>query len=501
MGYKKIVYNLINWINRSQGLSTPLGAALLNKMDKGIKSVADGLDAAYTDLDSAKLDKSVANKVLSKMPSWDPDTGVLTFDFIDNTSMSIDLNLEKIPVSFAMDKNGVITMTTEDGTKWSANVGDVIPDYAFDDGDRIAFSKVQNDDGSYTIKADIVKNSITADCLQPNFLADVVTNANAASTSAASASGSATNAAADAKLAQSYSVGGSGIRDGEDTDNAKYYAAKAKEIQELIGVSATIVTEEANGLMSCIDKKRLEDWFDPGNRRVVPGKTDVNTIIEPGVHYLANGGNYINMPGGSVNGMLVVFNRSNTFIKQVFLRYGTVGKNDHEMYVRTGIGTTAGVIDTWSDWVRITTSDDAYTHPEYDARTGVPTANVSPQHGGSFTISQPVVDATGHVTALNSRTISVPSVFVDAAVKTSKTYTLNTSAAYLIMGTGHASSGSTDSLSCGEYVYYSNSKWNRTQIFASSFPGMSISGNTLTITYRATAGAYSCDRYVLLRVK
>lgn len=144
-------------------------------------------------------------------------------------------------------------------------------------------------------------------------------------------------------------------------------------------------------------------------------------------------------------------------------------------------------------------TDTIYTHPEYTARTGVPTANVSPQHGASFNVSQPVVDETGHVTALNQRTISVPNVFVGAAAKTSNTYTLNTSQAYMIIGTGHASSGNTDSLSCGEYIYYDNSKWNRTRIFASTFPGLSISGNTLTIKYSSTT--YSCDHYILLRVK
>lgn len=50
-----------------------------------------------------------------------------------------------------------------------------------------------------------------------------------------------------------------------------------------------------------------------------------------------------------------------------------------------------------------------YTHPSYTARTGVPTANATPAFGGTFTVSQPVSDATGHITAINSRTITIPS--------------------------------------------------------------------------------------------
>lgn len=53
--------------------------------------------------------------------------------------------------------------------------------------------------------------------------------------------------------------------------------------------------------------------------------------------------------------------------------------------------------------------DTAYTHPTYTARTGVPTANQTPAFGGTFSVTQPVSDATGHITAMNSRTITIPS--------------------------------------------------------------------------------------------
>ena len=49
-----------------------------------------------------------------------------------------------------------------------------------------------------------------------------------------------------------------------------------------------------------------------------------------------------------------------------------------------------------------------YSHPSYTARTGVPTANQTPAFGGTFTVTQPVSDATGHITAMNSRTITIP---------------------------------------------------------------------------------------------
>lgn len=52
---------------------------------------------------------------------------------------------------------------------------------------------------------------------------------------------------------------------------------------------------------------------------------------------------------------------------------------------------------------------NAYTHPSYTARTGVPTSNQTPAFGGTFSVSQPVSDATGHITAVNSRTVTIPS--------------------------------------------------------------------------------------------
>ena len=51
---------------------------------------------------------------------------------------------------------------------------------------------------------------------------------------------------------------------------------------------------------------------------------------------------------------------------------------------------------------------NAYTHPAHTARTGVSTANQTPAFGGTFSVSQPVSDASGHITALNSRTVKIP---------------------------------------------------------------------------------------------
>ena len=65
--------------------------------------------------------------------------------------------------------------------------------------------------------------------------------------------------------------------------------------------------------------------------------------------------------------------------------------------------------DATNDKITIASKDTIYTHPSYTARTGVPTANQTPAFGGTFNVSQPVSDATGHITAINSRTVTIPS--------------------------------------------------------------------------------------------
>lgn len=52
---------------------------------------------------------------------------------------------------------------------------------------------------------------------------------------------------------------------------------------------------------------------------------------------------------------------------------------------------------------------NAYVHPSYTARTGVPIENQTPSFGDTFTVSQPVSDSNGHITAINSITITIPS--------------------------------------------------------------------------------------------
>lgn len=235
MAYTKVEYNPVNWKNKSEGLITPLDKRNLNNMDGAIKTLADSLDVAYNELDTKKLSVDGSYKIISETPTWDEKTGILRFKFYDGTEFMVDFNVEKIPVSFSMNEKGVITMTTEDGTKWTADIGSLTPNYVYDDNERIAVTTSKAEDGSTHVSFDLKKGSITNDYLANDYLASIIaetvkaqTASSDAKKSADSASESASNAAYDAKLAQSYAIGGSEIRDGEDLDNAKYYANESK---------------------------------------------------------------------------------------------------------------------------------------------------------------------------------------------------------------------------------------------------------------------------------
>ena len=81
-------------------------------------------------------------------------------------------------------------------------------------------------------------------------------------------------------------------------------------------------------------------------------------------------------------------------------------------------GGKSGQILRWSSAGTATWGDDndtVYTHPAYTARTGVPTANQTPAFGSTFSVSQPVSDASGHITALTSRTVKIPNTAATAS--------------------------------------------------------------------------------------
>lgn len=219
MAYIHVYSTRINWENEPSIVS-PINATNLNKMDYALKA----MDDTFGNWDISKANESDLLLALKDV-SYDTDTGVFVFTWFNGTTSTIDLNIEKIPVSFSMDANGVITMTTEDGTTYTADVGALIKTYTFTDSSVIDFTVTTDASGNKTVTADIVNGSIDGTKLVPNYLADCASAKTLAETAASDADDSSEDA-------EAWAVG---ERDGvpvPSTDptyhnNAKYWAQQS----------------------------------------------------------------------------------------------------------------------------------------------------------------------------------------------------------------------------------------------------------------------------------
>lgn len=151
-----------------------------------------------------------------------------------------------------------------------------------------------------------------------------------------------------------------------------------------------------------------------------------------------------------------------------------------------------------------------YSHPTYTSRTGVPTANATLTHGGTFTVTQPVSNGTGHITAMNTRTYTLPAETSVSIAGTNSNDTTTLAAGdtfYAVVGlssNGHAITmteqpytlpadekvGYTSTTTSSEYpLLFKNSTGTTTTAAKARFnSGITVNPNTKTITATTFAG-------------
>ena len=227
-------YGRIDWQNYPSD-ETPINESNLNKID----TATDEIDNRVITLDTTKATKAEVSTLVQDV-EFKEKTGIITFTKKNGSKITIDTQIEKIAVNFSYNAGTQqIILTLIDGTKQYIDLAALITQYEFLDSDTVSFSI----DSTGKVSAIVKEASIQEKHLQPNYLADIKvevakaqanqsaaakseSNAKASETAAAA---SESNAAASATKAQSYAVGGTNSRTGEDTDNAKYYSQQAEQ--------------------------------------------------------------------------------------------------------------------------------------------------------------------------------------------------------------------------------------------------------------------------------
>lgn len=198
---------------------TPIVQDQLNR----IETTIDTMDDREIVLDTTKANQIDLLQSIRSV-TFDESSGVFTFTKFNGTTFQINTPLEKVVTNFYYDSNPEsahyqnLVLTLEDGSTQYVDMTSLITQYEFTDSSTIRWII----DGDGEIQAEIIAGSITQEKLNPDYLAQLTTQANRASQNADSAGTSAIES-------RSYSEGGTGTREGEDTDNSKYYAQVAQD--------------------------------------------------------------------------------------------------------------------------------------------------------------------------------------------------------------------------------------------------------------------------------
>lgn len=216
-----------------------------------LDNITTDLSNRYTKTEADAKITEETNSLVANV-TINTDTGVITVTKKDGTTVTTDTALEKVPATFefvedtANDKY-YLKITNVDGTTSQTEVTNLMNQFTFTSGDIVTFS--QSESGTTTtVTASIKAGSIGFNELKSEVKAYIDDKAGditadkeivlAAKTEVLNASQTVTanttivlnakdDATAQANKAKSYAVGGTGTREGEDTDNAQYYSNQA----------------------------------------------------------------------------------------------------------------------------------------------------------------------------------------------------------------------------------------------------------------------------------
>ena len=252
-----------------------IGADIGSVATKTVQAILTSFEAEIANrYTKAETDTKVLTDTNNLIEDFDINltTGVITITKKDGTTETFDTALEKVPAKFEIVESGssvFLKITNVDGTSTQTDITELMNVYEFNNGDDIAFtmtgtgnekkvtanirnnsigiekfslsvisqfegyvtsaSNSANEAKGYAGEAKTSKEqaakSATESTNQANNAQSSATSAsnsaNTATTKSNEASTSASLASSKAKTAESYAHGGTGTRDGEDTDSKR----------------------------------------------------------------------------------------------------------------------------------------------------------------------------------------------------------------------------------------------------------------------------------------
>lgn len=216
-----------------------------------LDNITTDLSDRYTKTEADAKITEETNSLVANV-TIDTNTGIITVTKKDGTSQSVDTALEKVPATFEFvedieNDKYYLKITNVDGSTSQTEVTNLMNQFTFTSGDIVTFSQSTNGTTT-TITASIKAGSVGFNELKSEVKAYIDSKAAdisadkeivlAAKTEVLNASQSVTanttivlnakdDAIAQANKSKSYAVGGTGTREGEDTDNAQHYSNQA----------------------------------------------------------------------------------------------------------------------------------------------------------------------------------------------------------------------------------------------------------------------------------
>lgn len=217
-------FNLWLWQN-SPSVDTPLGESKLNIINRAL----DAVDSRVVNFDTTKANQTDLLTAVADV-TYNESTGVFTVTKKNGAKSTIDTKLEKLAINFTYDSiNQQLVINLSDGTYQYVDLKALITELEFLNSNTVLFSVTNG-----KVTANIAKGSITADMLEPNYLANIQLYASQALESSNNAKDSENNASVSEEKARGYA------------EEAKQYKEQTEGLIEQIDMRLELATFDIN---------------------------------------------------------------------------------------------------------------------------------------------------------------------------------------------------------------------------------------------------------------